>query len=115
MTEPAGIRNISLVGHSSSGKTTLAESMLLSTDAISRQSSIDEGHTVSDFDPNEIKRKISLSTSVAPIHHKNNKINVLDTPGYADFLGEVESALSVAETAVVFSRRSLRNQNWVSQ
>lgn len=101
MTESNKIRNVVLAGHSSSGKTSLAESMLYISGSISRPSKVEEGHTASDFDPNEIKRKISISTSVLPINWQGFKINILDTPGFADFFGEVESAMSVAETALI--------------
>ena len=90
-----------MAGHSGSGKTTLTESLSFVSGIISRQSKVEEGHTLSDFDPNEIKRKISISTSIAPLNWQNKKINVLDTPGYADFFGEVETAMAVSETAVV--------------
>jgi len=95
------IRNIALVSHSSAGKTLLAEAFLHFTGAITRLGRIEDGTTVSDFDEEEIRRSISLSTSVIPIEYKNAKINFLDTPGYTDFVGEVVSALRVADGALV--------------
>ena len=95
------IRNVVLIGHGGSGKTTLAEAMLYNGKAVERAGTINEGTTVSDFDPEEIKRQISISASVLPVEWKNNKINILDTPGYFDFMGEVVSSLRVAEGAVL--------------
>ena len=95
------IRNIALVSHSSAGKTTLTEAFLHLTGATTRMGSINEGTTASDFDEEEIRRGISLYSSVIPIEYKNSKINFLDTPGYTDFVGEMISALSVVEGAVV--------------
>ena len=87
------IRNVCLLGHGGNGKTSLAESMLYSTGGTDRLGKVPDGNTVCDFDPEEIRRQISLSTAVAPIEYKGCKINVLDTPGYFDFSGEVMEAL----------------------
>ncbi|MDD4569165.1 MAG: elongation factor G [Tepidanaerobacteraceae bacterium] len=95
------IRNVGLIGHSGSGKTSLAEAMLYNSGAIDRLGKIDEGNTACDYDPEEIKRRISISTSLAPCEWENIKINVLDTPGYFDFVGEVKSTIRVAENAVI--------------
>ncbi len=95
------IRNIALVSHGSGGKTMLAEAFLHVSGGITRLGKIDDGSTVSDFEDEEIRRKLSLSTTVIPIEYKNHKINVLDTPGYTDFTGEVISALRVADGAVI--------------
>ena len=95
------IRNIALVSHSSAGKTMLAEAFLHFTGATTRLGRIEDGTTVSDFEEEEIRRGISLSTSVLPIEYKGCKINVLDTPGYTDFIGEVISALRVDRKSVV--------------
>ncbi len=95
------IRNIVLVGHSSSGKTSLAEALLFNTGAVSRLGKVDDSTSVSDFDPEEQRRKISINTSLIPCEWNGYKINVLDTPGYMDFVGEVKSALRVAECVVV--------------
>ena len=81
------IRNVCLLGHSGSGKTALAESLLYITGAIDRMGKNADGNTVCDYDPEEIRRNISISTAVAPIEYKNIKINLLDTPGAFDFSG----------------------------
>ncbi len=95
------VRNIVLVGHSSSGKTSLAEALLFNTGAVTRLGKVDDNTSVSDFDPEEQRRKISINTSVIPCEWNGYKINVLDTPGYVDFVGEVKSALRVADCAIV--------------
>ena len=95
------IRNLALVSHSSAGKTMLAEALLHFTGATTRVGSIKDGTTVSDFEEEEIRRGLSLSTAVIPVEYKDHKINLLDTPGYTDFVGEVISALYVADGAVV--------------
>ncbi|MBN1230942.1 MAG: elongation factor G [Anaerolineales bacterium] len=95
------IRNVALVSHSSSGKTMLSEVMLHFTGAINRVGTIQDGSTVSDFEDEEIRREISLSTAVIPVEYKNTKINFLDTPGFTDFIGEMISALSVSDSAIV--------------
>jgi elongation factor G len=95
------IRNIALVSHSSAGKTMLAEAFLHFTRATTRLGKIEDGTTVSDFEEEEIRRGISLSTSVIPVEYQGCKINVLDTPGYTDFIGEVISALRISDSAAV--------------
>jgi elongation factor G len=95
------IRNIALVSHSSAGKTMLTEAFLHLTGATTRMGKIEDGSTVSDFEEEEIRRGISLSTGVITIEYKDHKINVLDTPGYTDFVGEVISALRVSDSAVI--------------
>jgi len=95
------IRNIALVSHSNAGKTMLAEALLHFTGATTRLGKIEDGTTVSDFEEEEIRRGISLSTSVIPIEYKGCKLNVLDTPGYTDFVGEVISALRVSDSAAI--------------
>ena len=95
------LRNIAMVSHSGAGKTTLVEALLVQKDLINRLGSVNEGTTVSDFDEEEQRRQLSLSTSVIPLEHKDHKINLLDTPGYPDFVGEVISALRVCEGALV--------------
>ena len=94
------IRNIALVSHSSAGKTMLAEAFLHFTGATTRLGKIEDGTTTADFEEEEIRRGISLSTAVIPVEYKDHKINFLDTPGYTDFVGEVISALRVADGAV---------------
>ncbi len=95
------IRNIALVGHGGTGKTMMAEAFLHFSGATTRLGKVEDGTTASDFDDEEIRRSLSLYTSVIPIEYKNTKINVLDAPGYTDFVGEVISALSVSDGAVV--------------
>ncbi len=95
------IRNVALVGHGSTGKTMMAEAFLHFSGATTRLGKVEDGTTASDFDDEEIRRKLSLYTSVIPTEHKNTKINILDAPGYTDFVGEVISALSVADGAAV--------------
>ena len=95
------IRNVVLLGHGGSGKTTLTESMAYLAGVTSRMGKVADGNTVSDFDKEEQKRQISISTSVVPIEWEGVKINLLDTPGYFDFIGEVEEAISVADGAII--------------
>ncbi len=98
---PDSIRNVAFIGHSGSGKTSLSEILLYTAHEINRIGSIVEGNTVSDYSPNEIEKQISISTSLLHIEWNNNKINLLDTPGYSDFIGDVKSALRVSDTAVM--------------
>ncbi len=95
------IRNVVLLGHGGSGKTSLLEAMAFVSGAISRMGKIADGNTVGDFDKEEQKRKFSLGTTLYPIEWEKAKINVLDTPGYFDFVGEVEEAVSAADGAVI--------------
>jgi len=95
------LRNICLLGHASAGKTTIAEAMLFNTGVLDRFGKVDDGTTTLDYDPEEIKRKISISAAVAPCDWKNIRINVIDTPGYFDFVGEVVSSLNVSDAAVI--------------
>ncbi len=95
------IRNIALASHSSAGKTLLTEAFLHLTGATTRMGKVEDGTTVSDFDDEEVRRGISIYTSVIPVEYKGTKINVLDTPGYTDFVGEMISALRVADGAVI--------------
>jgi elongation factor G len=95
------IRNVVLLGHGSAGKTSLAEAILFQTRAINRMGKVEDGTTVADFDEEETRRHISLSMSLVPCEWKNTKINVLDTPGYSDFVGEVVSAVHVADLGLV--------------
>jgi elongation factor G len=95
------LRNVVLLSHSGAGKTSLAEGMLYGSGAISRLGRVEEGTTVSDYDPEEIRRKISVNTSLVPCEWRGRKVNVLDTPGYADFVGEVKGAVRAADGAVI--------------
>lgn len=95
------LRNLALVGHAASGKTTLAESILFAAGATKRRGTIAEGNTTSDYHPDEIARKHSINTSLLSFNSGGIKVNILDTPGYSDFTGEVRSALHVADTALI--------------
>ena len=95
------IRNVVLLGHGGSGKTSLAEAMAYVSGATNRMGKITDGNTISDFDKEEQKREFSISTSLVPIEWEKAKINILDTPGYFDFVGEVEEAVSAADAAVI--------------
>jgi elongation factor G len=95
------IRNVVLLSHCGAGKTSLSEAMLFTSGAISRLGKVDEGTTASDYDPDEIKRKISINLSILPCQWKDTKINLLDTPGYADFVAGVIAGMRIADGAVV--------------
>lgn len=95
------IRNVALVGHGSCGKTTMLESIAFETGVTKRMGSIQDGNTVSDYDKMEIEKGYSINTAVVPILWKDNKINFIDTPGYFDFVGEVNAALRAVESAVI--------------
>src|SRR6202047_2184238 len=97
---PERIRNVALVGHGGAGKTTWAEALLFCAGAINRQGRVEDGTTTTDFDPEEVKRTISLSVSLAPFEWEDHKINLLDCPGYADFASDTIAALRVADLAV---------------
>ena len=99
MTEQ--IRNIVLMGHSGAGKTTLTEAMLQVAGITKRRGKIEEGNTVSDYDPEEIRRHASINTSILPLEWEEAKLNILDTPGYFDFVGEVKQAVQVADGALI--------------
>ncbi|MGH9030248.1 MAG: GTP-binding protein, partial [Acidimicrobiales bacterium] len=98
---PSRIRNVALVGHNGAGKTTVAEALLFCSGAIARQGKVEDGSTVCDFEPEEAKRHMSLSLALAPFVVGDVKVNLIDTPGYADFFSEVRAACSVADLAVV--------------
>ena len=99
--ETAQIRNIALIGHGGAGKTTLAEAMMYQTGVVGRMGRVDAGTTLSDTDADEIQRQISISTALLPVQYQQSKINVLDTPGYADFVSEVVGGVHVADAALV--------------
>jgi elongation factor G len=98
---PSNIRNVALVGHHGSGKTTLVEALLTATGAISRQGSVEKGTTVCDFEPEEISRQLSVSLAFAPVMVDGVRINLLDAPGYADFAGDMRAALAVCDLALI--------------
>jgi len=95
------IRNIVLLSHAGAGKTSTAEAILFTTKTISRLGKVDEGTSTSDYDPDEIKRKISINLTLLPCEWQDTKINLTDTPGYSDFVGEVKAAIRVSEGAVI--------------
>ena len=95
------IRNVALVGHGGCGKTTFLESALLATGVIDRLGKVEDGNTVSDYDKMEIEKGFSINTSIVPVEWKGSKINFIDTPGYFDFIGEVNAALRASEAAVI--------------
>lgn len=95
------IMNVALAGHSGSGKTSVAESMIYLAGASDRLGKVNEGNTVLDFDPEEIKRKVSVVTAVAPIEWKGYKINLIDTPGLFDFAGGLCEGMRAADTALI--------------
>jgi len=98
---PVAIRNVGLFGHGGAGKTTLAEVLLFHSGALNRLGRVDEGTTTTDYDPDEVKRQMSVSAALAPVEWRDAKINVIDAPGYADFLGEVIQAMRVVESALI--------------
>lgn len=97
----ASLRNVVLLGHSGSGKTSLAEALAYDAGLTTRLGKVDEGTTISDYDPEEIGRKISINTSIIPCQWRAHKINVLDTPGYTDFVGEIKGATRAADGALI--------------
>jgi len=99
--DPTAIRNVALVGHHGAGKTTLAEALLAATGALARRGSVEKGTTVMDFEPEEMARQLSISTSLASFTVNGVKVNLLDTPGYADFAGEMLTALANADLALL--------------
>jgi elongation factor G len=95
------LRNIALVGHQGAGKTSLAESLLFNTGALTRMGKVEEGNTVADFDQDERDRNLSIFNALIPVEHKDHKLNFIDAPGYVDFQGEAKNAVAVADAAVV--------------
>jgi len=98
--QPGGVRNVALVGHSGAGKTTLVEALLTATGAIQRSGRVEDGTTVSDFDEVEIRQQRSVNLTLAPLVHAGVKVNLLDTPGYADFTGDLRAGLRAADAAL---------------
>ena len=99
--EAKDIRNVLLVGHGGSGKTTLLEAMLFASGATTRMGAVEDGNTVSDFEPEEVKKGISVSLAMTPVEWNGVKINVLDAPGYADFIGDVRSGIRAADAVIL--------------
>lgn len=94
------IRNVAVVGHGGVGKTTLVEALLFAAGAVERMGRVDDGTATTDFDPEEVRRKMTINTATAPVEWQDHKVNLLDTPGYPDFVGEAYAALRVADAAV---------------
>src|SRR6185295_6296682 len=99
--ESKDIRNVGVVGHGHSGKTSLTAALLYTTGAATRLTRVDEGNTITDFDEEEIQRKLTISTSVAYVESKKTKINLLDTPGFNIFINDTRAALVAADAALV--------------
>jgi elongation factor G len=99
--ETGKIRNVGVVGHGGVGKTSLVESLLYTAGAVTRLGKVDDGSTTTDFDPDEIKRKISINTAIAYCDYKGHRVNMIDTPGYGDFIADARAGLRVVEAAVV--------------
>ncbi len=101
MRNPADVRTFAIVAHGGAGKTSLTEAMLFDTGAINRMGKVEDGTTTTDFTPEEQKRQISINTAVATLRHKGKTLFALDTPGFADFIGDVRSSMRVSDSAVV--------------
>src|SRR5215207_5289935 len=95
------IRNVAVVGHQGCGKTSLVEALLFNTGTINRMGKVEDKNTVSDWDDEERSRGMSINTSLVPLEFEDHKINILDTPGFTDFQGEVKNAIRVADAVVV--------------
>jgi elongation factor G len=95
------IRNVVLLSHSNAGKTSISENMLFQAKAISRLGRVEDGTTTSDYEPEETKRKISINLSLLPFEWNNTKVNLIDTPGYADFVGDIKAAIRAADAAII--------------
>jgi elongation factor G len=98
--EPSAIRNVLLVGHGGTGKTTLTEALLHAAGTLTRMGSVEDGNTVTDFEPEETRKQISVSVALAPVEWRGTKLNVLDAPGYADFVGEVRAAIRAVDACL---------------
>lgn len=98
---PEQLRNVALVGHGSTGKTSLTEALLYNAGAINRLGRVEDGTTTTDYDPDEVRRHISVQLALAPLEWQGTKINLIDTPGYADFVGDVKAVISAADAVLV--------------
>src|SRR5258708_3201118 len=98
---PDAIRNVGLFGHQGTGKTSLAEALVFLSGATTRLGRVEDGNTVCDFEPEEIKKGLSVSLALVPIEWHDHKINLIDVPGYADFVGEAQAALRVVDLAIL--------------
>src|SRR5256886_7398612 len=101
MIETAKIRNVGVVGHGGVGKTSLVEALLFTAGAVTRLGKVDDGSTTTDFDPDEVKRKISINTSIAYLDWKGHRVNLVDTPGYGDLIADARAGLRVVDAALV--------------
>ncbi|HLF15762.1 MAG TPA: GTP-binding protein, partial [Bacteroidota bacterium] len=99
---PDSIRNIALIGHGGSGKTSFSEAACFCAGSTTRLGRVEEGNTISDYHPDEVERQISINSAVISNEWHGYKINLIDTPGYTDFTGEVKASLRVADTALIF-------------
>ena len=99
--QPENIRNLSVVAHGGAGKSSLLEAMLFDNGSISRMGKIEDGNTVTDFTPEEQKRQISINTSLVSMERRGTSLYILDAPGFADFIGEMRSAMRVSDAALV--------------
>lgn len=99
--QPQNIRNVGIIGHGGTGKTSLVEALLFNNNVTNRLGRVDDGNTMLDFDPNEIERKISINAGLAYLNWKKHKINIIDTPGYTDFVGEVIRTLRIVDACIV--------------
>src|ERR1700726_2003564 len=99
-TSPGDVRNVALVGHSGAGKTTLVEALLVHTGTIQRAGRVEDGTTVSDYDEVEVRQQRSVNLALAPLTHAGIKVNLVDTPGYADFTGDLRAGLRAADAAL---------------
>ena len=101
--DAAHIKNIAVVGHGGDGKTTLVEAFLYNSGAIERRGKVEDGNTTTDYDPEEAKRGISLTTAMAPVEWKGTKLNFIDAPGFFDFVGETTQAYHMADCALILA------------
>ncbi len=106
------IRNVGVVSHGGAGKTSLVESLMYTAGAVNRLGRVDEGTSTLDFDQEEIRRKITINCSMAPCNWKEHKINLIDTPGYFDFVGELKGALRVVDSTLMVLCAASGGRSW---